>query len=289
MKPEVRDLAVRFGLAVLITVLIAPIWGALFPDARFHRIVTRIFLGSVILCFALFRAPIRQWGSKTKTIGFCGPDRWARFGSGAVVSIVLLIGLLGVSWVTEGRVWRAEAYDRSWPYQLSRALMAGIMVSFVEEILCRGYLKNVLGGVAAAAIYAGAHFFRPLGRTYGADGYDPLLVFKRFGELVEAWSVPQNYTLGFLSLFLLGLALNRFRERTGTLYFGIGIHAGLVFSLDLYRRFFVNGPRYDSWIDGDSRLHDGAIGTIALALLCLAAYVLPLPRILTRGVDEPAV
>ena len=91
----------------------------------------------------------------------------------------------------------------------------------VEEILCRGYLKNVLGGVAAAAIYAGAHFFRPLGRTYGADGYDPLLVFKRFGELVEAWSVPQNYTLGFLSLFLLGLALNRFRERTGTLSYHV--------------------------------------------------------------------
>ena len=282
MKPEVRDLAIRFGLAVLITLVVAPIWGALFPDARFHRIVTRIFLGSVILCFALFRAPLRQWGRKTKTIGFCGPDRMARIGVGAVVSIVLLMGLLGVSWVTEGRAWRAESYDKPLLYQLSRALMAGTAVAFVEEILCRGYLKNVLGGVASAAIYAGAHFFRPLSRTYGTDVYDPLLVFKRFDELVEGWTVPQNYTLGFLSLFLFGMALNRFRERTGTLYFGIGVHAGLVFSIDLYRRFLVNGPRYDSWIDGDSRLHDGAIGTIALALLCLAAYVLPLPRILTR-------
>jgi membrane protease YdiL (CAAX protease family) len=285
VKSEVRDLGVRFGLAVLITVILAPIWGALFPDARFHRIVTRIFLGSVILCFALFRAPIRQWGSKTKTIGFCGPDRTARFGFGAVLSIVLLIGILAVSWVTEGRAWRADTYDRPLLYQLSRALMAGIAVSFIEEILCRGYLKNVLGGVASAAIYAGAHFFRPLGATFGADGYDPLLVFKRFGELVEAWTVPQNFTLGFLSLFLFGLALNRLRERTGTLYLGIGIHAGLVFGLDLYRRFFVNGPRYDMWIDGDSRLHDGAFGTLGLALLCLAAYFLPLPRILTRGAD----
>ncbi|MCZ6785596.1 MAG: CPBP family glutamic-type intramembrane protease [Planctomycetota bacterium] len=289
MSPAVRDLGLRFGLAVLITALVAPFWGALFPDARFHRIVTRIFLGSVILCFALFRAPISQWGRKTKTIGLCGPDRMARIGVGAVVSIVLLMGLLGVSWVTEGRAWRAESYDRPLLYQLGRALMAGTAVAFVEEILCRGYLKNVLGGIASAAIYAGAHFFRPLGETAGAGGYDPLLVFKRFGELVEAWSLPQNYTLGFLSLFLFGLALNQFRERTGTLYFGIGIHAGLVFSIDLYRRFFVNGPRYDRWIDGDSRLHDGAVGTIALALLCLAAYFLPLPRILTRGVDEPGV
>jgi hypothetical protein len=139
-------------------------------------------------------------------------------------------------------------------------------------------LKDAIGGVASAALYSGAHYFRPLSGTAPAGPeYDPFLVLERASSMLEAWTVPRNATLGFFSLFLLGLALNRLRDRTGTLYLGIGVHAGLVFAVEAYRRILHPVTEKSAWIFGGPRLHDGMLGTLAIALLCLAVARLPLP------------
>ena len=145
-------------------------------------------------------------------------------------------------------------------------------------------LKDVLGGGRSALLFACGHFFRPLGDTAPAgEGYDSLLVFRRLGDLLEGWTDLRSVALGLPGLFLFALALNRLRDRTGTLYLGMGVHAGLVFTLASYRRFLSGDTPGDPWIWGGTRVHDGLVGVVALGLLLVAAHVVPLPKRFTRS------
>jgi len=160
-------------------------------------------------------------------------------------------------------------------------------VAFYVDILVRGYLKNAVGDLASAVLFAAVHFMQPRGTTAPAGPeYDPLLAVKRLDELLGAWGDRQEATLGFLCLVILALALNRLRDRTGSLYLGIGLHAGIVFVLQLYRRVLDGVPVGNRWIHGGPLMRDGVLTLVGLLALLLAAYVAPLPRWARAG--DPA-
>jgi membrane protease YdiL (CAAX protease family) len=282
VSPAQRDLLVRLGAAVVATLVLAPLVGAALPTVPFHRVMTRVFLGSLILAFVVRRGHPRTWPGRLRAMGLSGPDRGQRFLAGISASVLLTALLLAVSWALGGRTG-AVPEPPPLGLHLLKAALAAIVVSFLEEILCRGYFLDVLGGGMSALVYAAAHYIRPLHGSAPADGLDPLLGVKRLPELLGSFHDERNMTLGLLSLFVFGLALNRLRERTGTLYVGIGLHAGLVFVLALYPRFLTSHPGGEAaWIHGGGRLHDGLLGALMLGLLLLAAYRLPLPGFLKR-------
>jgi len=262
-------LALAFGIAVLLTPVLAA-W--VLPETRWHRVATRTFLGAVILVFAVSAGDPRQWVRKLRGLGLDGPDRARRVFVGMLVSALLIVVLLLLEVMLGGRGTATEVPRRSLSDDLLRALFTAVNVSIIEEILCRGYLKQTIGGTMSALLYAGAHYFRPMSATAPADGYDPLLVFRRLPQLLEGWTVPNHYTFGVLSLFLFGLALNRLRDRTGTLYVGMGIHFGVVLGLKTYSRWLARRPDGDVLIWGGSRLHDGLVGTLVMLALLVWAY-----------------
>jgi membrane protease YdiL (CAAX protease family) len=279
LKPALRDFIIRFAIAVLATLVLSPVVGLFLPDQPFHRVMTRVFLIAVVIAFVLRRGRLGSWPERFRAMDLRGPDRLRRLLAGAGVAILLLAMLLVASWAMGGRPAGAPREVPPLATDLFKALLSGLVVAFLEEILCRGYFLNVIGGFASAFLYAAAHFFRPLhGSEPAGDGFDPLLAFKRLPELFESWTDPRNATLGMLSLFVFGLALNRLRVRTGTLYFGIGIHAGLVFAIKIYGRILDPSLAKDPWIYGGLRLHDGLLGTVMLLLLLLGAYFIPLPK-----------
>jgi membrane protease YdiL (CAAX protease family) len=284
VSPQQRDLFVRLGAAVVATLVLAPVAGALLDKVPFHRVMTRIFLATLVIAFVVKRGHPRTWPDRLRAMGLAGPDRAPRFLAGLVSAILLTALLLALSWALGARTGAAP-FGEPPPLglHLLKAAAAALVVSFLEEILCRGYFLDVLGGGGSALIYAAAHYIRPLHGSAPADGFDPLLGVKRVHELLGSFHDARNLTLGIFSLFLFGLALNRLRERTGTLYVGIGLHAGLVFVLALYPRFLTSYPGAEAaWIHGGGRLHDGVLGTLMLGLLLLAAYRLPLPGFCTR-------
>ena len=284
MSPRQRDLFLRLGAAVVATLVLAPPLGAVLDTVPFHRVMTRVFLGALVIAFLVKRGHPRTWPGKLRAMGLAGPDRLRRFLAGLAASILLTVLLLAVSWALGARTGAAPFVEPSpLGLHLLKAALAAVLISFLEEILCRGYFLDVLGGASSALIYAVAHFIQPLHGSAPADGFDPLLGVKRVAELLGSFHDARNLTLGILSLFVFGLALNRLRERTGTLYLGIGLHAGLVFVLDLYPRFLTSHPGAEAaWIHGGGRLHDGVLGTLMLGLLLLAAHRLPLPAFCTR-------
>jgi membrane protease YdiL (CAAX protease family) len=282
VSPAQRDLFVRLGAAVVATLVLAPVAGALLDKVPFHRIMTRLFLGTLVIAFAIGRGHPRTWPDRLRALGLSGPERGRRFLVGIAASVLLTVLLLAVSWALGART---GAVGEPPPLGLDvlKAAAAALVVSFLEEILCRGYFLDVIGSGWSALVYAGAHYLRPLHGSAPAEGFDPLLGVKRLPELLGSFHDARNLTLGIFSLFVFGLALNRLRERTGTLYVGIGLHAGLVFVLALYPRFLTSFPGAEAaWIHGGGRLHDGLLGALMLGLLLLAAWRLPLPGFCTR-------
>ena len=283
------DLLVRFGIATLLALFLAPVVGWL-SDEKFHRILTRTFQATFLLVL-VWPNPPWVWLGKVREMGARGPGRLSRFFSGFLLAAALFGLLLAVSWALGGRTWRTDPLpNKPFASHLFGAGVAALVASLAEEILFRGYLRRKLSGLLSALLYAVAHYFRPLnGSAPAGPEFDPWLGFTRYGEMLQGFTELRNITLGVLSLFLIAMALNRMAQRTGTLWMGIGVHSGMIFTVELYRRWFYDWPAGEEWpgsnmwIFGGGRLHDGLLGCGVAALLWLIAAKAPLPRRLSKA------
>jgi membrane protease YdiL (CAAX protease family) len=272
-----RGFLIRVGIAVVAALLLAPVVG-IWSRAPFHRLLTRVFEGALLVALLVGAGAPRTWPGKIRAMGLEGPFRARRLLLGLAVGAGCLVALLALSYVAGGRRPAPSPPATPLAAALAAAAAVALVVAFAEEVFCRGYLKDLLGGPASAVVFAAVHYVQPLeGSAPAPETYDPLLGFKRVHELVGAWTEPRNATLGFGGLLLLAFALNRLRERTGTLYAGVGLHAGLVFVLALYRRLLDGQPAGSPWIHGGGRVHDGALAVAALGLVLVLAVYAPLP------------
>jgi membrane protease YdiL (CAAX protease family) len=290
-----KQLLVNCGLALAAGFLLSPIFGLVLQNQPFHRVMQRTAMITFILLFLRTAGHPRTWWDKVQDLGLRGNRRFGRFMVGFLATGALMALLVVVQWMLGDRA----AMVRGVPEEpmavyllksLSKVLLTATIVSFLEEILFRGYLLKTVGSVPCALFYSVVHFFTPIERLAPAGPhYDPLLAFKKFPLLLERFTDPRIATLGVLSLFLLGMALNTIRKRTGTLWACIGVHFGVVFFVFLYRIWLFDTPNrgdLGKWIYGHKRLHDGLLGTIAIALLYLGALTLPLPRFMRAGADS---
>jgi hypothetical protein len=271
------DFALRTAAAFVAALALAPVAGVLLPEEPFHKVMTRAFMLALVVALVVGRGPVREWPGKLRAMGFRGPQRLRRVLLGLAVGSGALVLVLVASWLLGGRALAQGPHRVPFWEDLGGAVLSAVFVALFEEIFFRGYLKDALGNVGSAAIFAAIHFVQPIGTTppAGSD-YDPLLAVKRLPEVFEAWTELRRATLGVACLLALGLALNRLRERTGTLYLGMGIHAGAVFVIQIYRRV-LGGPT-DPWIHGDALMRGGGLlPLLALLLLLLASYRAPLP------------
>ena len=283
MNSKRTDFLIRVGVALVAALAISPVVGVLLPATPFHRVMTRCFLIALVVSLAWRALNPRTWPAKMREMGVRGPHRGRRFWAGAATALVLLTILLIVSWLLGGRIPPSKPFHQSLLLHFLAAAGSGIGVGLFEEVFCRGYLKEVIGGPASAFLYASVHYFKPPhGSVPAGDAYDPLLAVKRFPELLGGFADVRNVTLGMLSLFLLGLTFNRLKDRTGSLFMGIGLHVGLVFGLSFFRRVLSDVPAGNAWIYGGGRLYDGVLGTLLIALLLLVSRRAPLPGELSR-------
>lgn len=274
MRPA-ADFAFRAGAAFVAALALSPVVGVFCPETPFHRVMTRTFQVALVVALAVRRGPVRTWPGKIRAMGFRGPHRLRRVLLGASTGLLAMTLVLVASWLLGGR-GVAGPHRLGLAVHLAQALGTAIAVGFFEELLVRGYLKDAIGGFPSAFLFAVVHFIAPIGKTAPAgEGYDPLLAVKRLHEL-NAITDPQRALMGIPCLLIFGLALNRLRDRTGTLYVGMGLHAGAVFVLAIYGRFLTLNST-DPWIHGGGFARDGLLPLLALLLLLLASYRAPLP------------
>lgn len=284
-RREALSLILRLAVAFALTFALVPLVALALPETAFHRLFTRTLFLLILAIFLTGRSHPRTWAQSLKRMGLRGPGSLRDLAAGVAASLLLFTAVLFMSWLAGGRP--LGPLESMWPQHLLTAIISGLGVGILEETLWRGYLRARVGAAFSSFLYAAAHYFRPLSGSPSAPGpYDPLMALRRFPEMLESWSEPRHLTLGMLALFLLGMALSRMRRQSGRLWLPIGVHAGFVFAIALYRDFFATVAQGSPWIYGGTRLYDGLLGVMAVALLL--AWARPLAKALGNRPDKVA-
>jgi len=156
------------------------------------------------------------------------------------------------------------------------ALATAAVVSTLEEILFRG---GIFGGLrrvlhwpfalgVTSVIFALTHFFQRAdinGAVRWNSGFILLPQLFDFHAFV-----PEFFTLTLAGV-LLGLAY----QRTGNLYFSIGLHAGWIFMLKVYSNLTVQTPESGIWFWGSGKMTDGWLAFFAIAATFAIVRSLP--------------
>lgn len=170
------------------------------------------------------------------------------------------------------------------------ATLAAVAVAVLEETIFRGVVFGALRRswplwavlVASAALYSAVHFLARVEHT-GPVGWDAGLAL--LPRMMGGIAAPENL-LPALTLAVAGVALGLARERTGNLWFAIGLHAGWVFWLKVFKTVTAAGPAGGAFW-GTEKLLDGWLALLVMAGVLVVVARLPQSAQASPVPDEP--
>ncbi|MEW6157512.1 MAG: CPBP family intramembrane glutamic endopeptidase [Verrucomicrobiota bacterium] len=236
----------------------------------FHRFVNRsIILMALIGLWPFLRSlGIKSWPD----VGFTkSPQRLRLLGLGLLFGLVSLAMIALIVTGVGAREWN---FDRTVPQiarHLANAILAAVMVSWIEELIFRGALvsafRKEMGWVSAvllsSAIYAWVHFFQRPPPPEQVHWFTGLVVF---GEMMRGLVEWNLLVPAFFNLLLAGLILGLAFVRSGSLYFSIGLHAGWIFWLKSYGFFTRDTGAGINQLWGSGKLIDGWVAFAVLGV-----------------------
>ena len=187
---------------------------------------------------------------------------WASlFGFGLVVAIssmflVYLVGLL------VGVYCPIEVGD-DLVSALLKIIIGMFLIGAIEEILFRGYILTVLRkslGVAPAILlssilFSMVHFLKPENPVITNQWCSGLLLYSNLFT-----GAGDTFWQEFFTLFCMGTVLATLSYWTCSVYIAIGLHAGWVWVMMLFRLFVENQGRF-TWLYGPNEwISNGWIG-----------------------------
>lgn len=158
------------------------------------------------------------------------------------------------------------------------ATVAAVGVALLEEVIFRGVVFGALRRAwppwaalgASAAFYSAVHFLARVEHT-GPVGWDAGLAL--LPRMMRGIAAPENL-LPALTLAVAGVALGLACLRTGSLWFAIGLHAGWVFWLKVFKTVTTAGtPAGAFW--GTEKLLDGWLACLVMAGVLAVVARLP--------------
>jgi uncharacterized protein len=279
MRP-LRSLLIYFAVVFLGGALLAPwlYWLAQWEASHtsgfhsvaavpFHRFLDRSLLGLALLClWPLLRSGgVRSW----REFGFVreGRPAWQILGGFALgwasLAAVALLALACGASAFIGTHSAAEVFRH-----LLNATWAAVAVAMLEEFVFRGALFGLLRRampwpaalIVSSAVYSAVHFIQK------AEIAMPVQWYSGLSLLWAMLSHPPALIPAFLTLFVAGGILALSYQRTGALYFSIGLHAGWIFWLKSYRFLFHSSGGHPSFW-GTDMLIDGWLSFLVLAII----------------------
>jgi membrane protease YdiL (CAAX protease family) len=256
--------------------------------APFHRIVDRAVLGMALIClWPLVRAMgITSW----RSLGFVNPgEKWRDSVPGFILGFCSLAVVAVLAIVSGARKGHLTTSGHEIVTHIINTTCAAVAVAFLEEILFRGALFGSMRkawrlGTAvgvSSLIYALAHFVQKAPDPEFVKWSTGLAMLPQmFGKLGDIpVLVPK-----VMVLFVAGVILAVAYQRTGSLFFSIGLHAGWIFWLKSYRFVSTPVPTAANWFWGTDELINGW-----LALLVLVGVLFALQRLYPRTQPVPAI
>ena len=231
------------------------------------------------------------------------PQGWTQ----AVTGFVLAAGLLLVSgWLmlqagcfmwkdaaasTKGVVNRfPQSVD--WFEALKGVLPGALIVAMIEELLFRGvlfgiFLRAMKPAPAIAALsflFAFVHFLSPPPLAQVPDPEAADAGFILLGQIFGRFADPLSMASRFSILAMVGVVLAYARYRTASLWLPVGLHAGWVFGMGMFKAatWPVGGlPEAVRWLVGLSLLE----GILPLSIVVVTGVLV---HLMTRPVDTAA-
>jgi membrane protease YdiL (CAAX protease family) len=231
----------------------------------FHRAMDRALLLSALAALGLAwpRLRFRAWWP---------PGRRAVFDVllGLFAAFLAVQTIIGLSIGCGGLTWAVLAgHERT--RIITGAIVAALLVPPAEETIFRGFLQTELsrsfsariGWIVVALLYAIAHFLKipdsldhqPVHAWSGMTA-----IGAAFQPLIQGWFLSWKGA----NLFILGLVLGGVFQRTGTLWFNEGLHAGCILGLLLTSG--LTRPTRASFWTGDDIL-SSPLTALVLAVL----------------------
>jgi hypothetical protein len=287
MRP-LRALVIYIAVVFIGGALLAPwlFWlaqqfASAFPHiagAPFHRFLDRSFL---ILALAGLWPLLRALGAKSlREMGITPPyGQWNMLGGGLLLGLGSLAMVAGIA-IGFGGFHFAKTEDaHKMISTVFSAAGTAIVVAVMEEILFRG---GIFGGLrrvfhwpfalaASSAIYALVHFLQRADLA-GAVGWNSGLVL--LPRVLGGFTDFHALVPGFFTLALAGVLLALAYQRTGNLYFSIGLHAGWIFVLKIFGALTVQTPDAATWFWGTAKMFDGWLAFLVLAVFLAASKLL---------------
>lgn len=269
-----------------------------FTDSKFTDVIIR----TTQICGLIFSLCYLKYADKLslENIGLkINPDKnLTQFCYGMLYGL-LMLAVLAAGFVAFG------IYDLNSSREINVAVMVqlllgalftGIAVALFEETVFRGALLQGLRKqtntntalLSVSLIYAAVHFIQypqpAAGETIGWLTA-PLAFVPVYSHLISAETVD-----AFMSLFMLGLLFGFVRIRTGNIIQCIGLHAGLVAGIKLFRFFAEYNP--DNSFNYLVSNHDYRLGWLSFIWLLIVTigyfiYLHRKPRAQTNNYKSP--
>ena len=239
-------------------------------NAPFHRFMDRSFL---VLALAGVWPLLRALGAKSlRETGLVPPyGQSQKLFGGLLLGFVSLAVVAGIVLAAGGRATAGSSSVEKIIETILNAAATAAVVAILEEILFRG---GVFGGLRrlfywplalglSSLIYALVHFLQRADFAGTMAWYSGLELLPR---MLAGFTDFHALVPGFFSLTLAGVLLGLAYQRTGNLYFSIGLHAGWIFWLKIFGTFSADVPRAAVWFWGTGKMIDGWLAFLVLAL-----------------------
>jgi hypothetical protein len=250
--------------------------------APFHRFVNRSLL---IFALAGLWPLLRALGiTCCHEAGLVRPhDQLKKLLGGLSLGFITLAVVAGMAIACGSRVFIQTTTTYKVITLIFSAIGTAVIVAVIEEILFRG---GVFGGLRklfywpfalliSSVIYALVHFLHRAEFTGTVTWNSGLVLLPQMlGGFADFYAVVP----AFFNLTLAGVLLGLAYQRTGNLYFSIGLHAGWVFWLKTYGAFSASAPHAATWFWGTDKMIDGWLAFIVLVATLALFKFLPLKR-----------
>jgi uncharacterized protein len=289
-SPSAWRIFLAFVLALLAAMLFAAVaspWvqAALSPLQVFplHRVFSRLtMLGVIVISVWLLR---RYHLFDSEVLGFATPRAQflRRAAIGLIAGLALMLVALWTMFLLDVRVWNARVpVDAGgWSALLAKGLVTGLAVALIEETFFRGALQGALQRAGATRwalfavplLYAAVHF---LGRANVVpyEEVDFRSGFVALRGFFATYAQPLSFLDAALALWCVGLLLALVRRYWGDIAGCIGLHAGFVAAITVFRR--VSSPGVPNYLLAGG--FDGLLGLWIALLAALACVALLLGR-----------
>jgi membrane protease YdiL (CAAX protease family) len=244
-----------------------------------HRFVNRALLALALVgTWPLLRS---LGASSWRDVGLVSlQGNGFRIASGFALGFLSLAVVAGAALVAGARTFAPHAFHPSFPVKLLAATLTAGMVAALEEILFRGALFGSfrrgmpwIGAlVVSSMIYAIVHFMQSAKFPGPVTWHSGLELLP---QMLAGFGDWRAIIPGFFNLTLAGALLAYAYQRTGNLWFSIGLHGGWIFWLKSYGILTREVLGSNPWFWGTSRLIDGWASLFVLTAALFALRRLP--------------